>query len=81
VDRLARADHPAVRPRRRGRGPRGAPPIGSLYLLLYEHRPEQFRAALEAVLSHSGRAMLFDLVYLERYGWWSLLPHPVQAGR
>lgn len=59
----------------------GPPPVGSLYLLLYEHRPEQFRAALEAVLSRHGRAMLFDLVYLERYGWWSLLPEPVQAGR
>lgn len=58
----------------------GAAPVGSLYLLLYEHQPEQFRAALETVLSLHGGAMLFDLVYLERYGWWSLLPAPARAG-
>lgn len=59
----------------------GAEPVGSLYLLLYEHQPEQFRAALATILALHRGAMLFDLVYLERYGWWSLLPGPAQAQR
>lgn len=51
----------------------GAPPVGALLVSLYEHRPEHFRAALDAVLQIHGAAMLFDLVYLELYGWWDFL--------
>lgn len=51
----------------------GAIPVGSLLLSLYEHDPERFRAALDAVLRIHGAVMLFDLVYLDRYGWWDLI--------
>ena len=51
----------------------GGVPVGSLLLSLYEHRPGQFRAALDTVLALHGGAMLFDLVFLERYDWWDIL--------
>ncbi|MDQ7842671.1 MAG: alpha amylase family protein [Armatimonadota bacterium] len=57
----------------------GPPPVGALLLTLYEDRPEQFGAALETVLRLHGAAMLFDLVYLERYGWWDILRTPALA--
>jgi hypothetical protein len=47
-------------------------PVGSLLLPMYEGRPEVFRAALRS-LRQSGGVMLFDLVFVERYGWWDLL--------
>lgn len=59
----------------------GAPPVGSLLLPLYEHDPGQFRAALDVVVRIHGAAMLFDLVYLERYGWWDLLIPAARATR
>lgn len=51
----------------------GAQPVGALLLPLYEHDPPRFRDALETVLRIHGAAMLFDLVYLEQFGWWDLL--------
>lgn len=51
----------------------GAPPVGALLVSLYEHRPDQFRAALDAVQEIHGAAMLFDMVYLDLYGWWDFL--------
>ncbi|TCT21748.1 glycosyl hydrolase family 10 [Melghiribacillus thermohalophilus] len=46
---------------------------GSLYLLQYENNPEQFRKALRTVMDNAHGIMLFDLVYLEEYGWWYIL--------
>lgn len=46
---------------------------GSLYLHDYEGRPESFRKAVETALERSDGVMLFDLVYLEDYGWWPML--------
>ncbi len=48
-------------------------PVGSLLLPMYEGRPEVFRAALRSLRRQSGGVMLFDLVFVERYGWWDLL--------
>ncbi len=48
-------------------------PVGSLLLPLYEGRPDRFRAALRSARRLTGGVMLFDLVFLERYGWWDLL--------
>ncbi|HLE77388.1 MAG TPA: family 10 glycosylhydrolase [bacterium] len=49
-------------------------PVGSLLLPLYEGAPDQFRIALERTQRLTDGAMLFDLVYLDRYDWWALLP-------
>lgn len=52
-----------------------------LYLLDYKDRPELFSAAVNAALQNSQGVMIFDLVYLEDYGWWNLLEEtlgPVQ---
>ncbi|HEX7064272.1 MAG TPA: alpha amylase family protein [Bacillales bacterium] len=50
----------------------GATPlIGSLFLKQYKGDPEQFRKAVEAVLSKTDGVMLFDLIYLEEYEWWA----------
>jgi len=57
----------------------GPPVVGALLLTLYENQPGQFRAALDTVLQLHGAAMLFDLVYLERYGWWEILTVPTLA--
>jgi uncharacterized lipoprotein YddW (UPF0748 family) len=48
-------------------------PVGSLLLPLYEGRPDAFRAALRSARRLTGGVMLFDLVFVERYGWWDLL--------
>ncbi|MGH3728822.1 MAG: alpha amylase family protein [Micromonosporaceae bacterium] len=42
----------------------------SLYLLQYENDPEKFQDALRMAMSKTHGIMLFDLVYLEQYGWW-----------
>ena len=46
---------------------------GSLYLLQYKDRPEQFKRALEMALSKTHGIMLFDLIYLEEYNWWPIV--------
>lgn len=48
-------------------------PVGGLLLPLYEGKPDQFRTALERTQRLTSGAMLFDLVYLDRYNWWGLL--------
>lgn len=48
--------------------------VGSLLLPLYEGAPDRFRVALERARRLTSGAMLFDLVYLDRYDWWGLLP-------
>jgi len=49
------------------------PLYGSLYLYQYEGDPEQFRKAIRAVEDNTHGIMLFDLVYLEQYDWWSII--------
>ncbi len=49
------------------------PLYGSLYLQQYEGDPEQFRKAIRAVEDNTHGIMLFDLVYLEMYGWWEII--------
>ncbi|WP_200411671.1 alpha amylase family protein [Virgibacillus salexigens] len=49
------------------------PLYGSLYLAQYKNDPEQFRKAIKAVEDNTHGTMLFDLVYLENYDWWSIL--------
>ncbi len=44
-----------------------------LYLLDYRNNPEQFIRAVEMCRQASQGVMLFDLVYIEQYGWWDLL--------
>ncbi|HEV8353204.1 MAG TPA: family 10 glycosylhydrolase [bacterium] len=48
-------------------------PVGSLLLSMFEGEPERFRIALERTLRLTRGAMLFDLVFVDRYDWWSLL--------
>jgi hypothetical protein len=45
----------------------------SLYLLDYRDRPDAFARAIQAGLSSTQGIMLFDLVYVRNYDWWSLL--------
>ncbi|WP_337970387.1 alpha amylase family protein, partial [Virgibacillus salexigens] len=49
------------------------PLYGSLYLAQYQDDPEQFRKPIRAVEDNTHGTMLFDLVYLENYDWWSIL--------
>ena len=57
----------------------GACPVyGSLYLRDYCGNPEAFQKAIEVALQHTDGAMLFDLVYLEEYGWWPMLEEQFQ---
>lgn len=49
------------------------PFYGSLYLRDYAGNPHGFERAIHASLENSDGVMLFDLVYLEDYGWWPLM--------
>jgi hypothetical protein len=51
----------------------GAFVYGGLYVPDYEKRPEDFVRALEAAARQSQGFMIFDLVYIDQYDWWSLL--------
>ncbi len=44
-----------------------------IQLLDYQGQPELFRKALQTAVEYSQGVMLFDLVYLENYGWWNIL--------
>lgn len=44
-----------------------------LFLTEYQNKPEAFARALDAAKRGSQGWMLFDLVYLEEYNWWSLV--------
>ncbi len=46
---------------------------GGLYLLQYRDEPERFQAAVRAALEATNGVMLFDLCYLQQYGWWDRL--------
>ncbi len=46
---------------------------GSLFVKQYKGHPQQFRKAMEMVLSKTDGLMLFDLVYINEYDWWDLL--------
>ncbi len=48
-------------------------PVGSLLLAAYEGNPAAFQAAWRAARRLTRGVMLFDLVYLDQYGWWDLL--------
>jgi uncharacterized lipoprotein YddW (UPF0748 family) len=54
-------------------------PVPSLLLSLYEGQPDRFRAAVETSLAMLGSVMLFDLSYLERFDWWSVLQTAVAS--
>ncbi|GGA79435.1 alpha amylase family protein [Ornithinibacillus halotolerans] len=43
---------------------------GSLYLIQYQDRPEDFKRALRLIEEKMHGVMLFDLVYIEMYDWW-----------
>jgi len=44
-----------------------------LYVLDYRGSPEAFLEAIEAARTYSQGVMIFDLVHIEEYGWWSVL--------
>jgi hypothetical protein len=46
------------------------PFVGSLFLKQYEKNPIQFKKAVEMCFEKSSGCMLFDLSYIEEYGWW-----------
>ncbi len=46
---------------------------GSLFLLDYQHDVEQFRRAIAMVKEFGMGLMLFDLYYIEQYGWWDVV--------
>lgn len=58
-----------------------APVYGSLYLRDYCNNPDGFRHAIQVTVDKSDGIMLFDLVYLEDYGWWPVIENefPAQA--
>ncbi|MHB0913252.1 MAG: alpha amylase family protein [Armatimonadota bacterium] len=52
-----------------------APVYGSIYLRDYAGNPSGFERAVSTARNNSDGVMLFDLVYLEEYGWWPGLAH------
>jgi hypothetical protein len=54
---------------------------GSLYLIQYMGNPEAFRQGIRASLATTGGVMIFDLSYLEQYGWWKILEEELPADR
>jgi len=50
-----------------------APVYGSLYVLQYKDKPEKFRQAIQMCLERTEGVMIFDLVYIQDYGWWDIL--------
>lgn len=58
----------------------GATPVlGSVLLNLYPGDPARARAAMTAAASFTDGLMLFDLVYLDLYNWWSNIPQGAAA--
>ncbi len=47
--------------------------LASLFLLDYAGDPEQFRRAVRMAADTTHGVMLFDLIYIEVYDWWSIL--------
>jgi uncharacterized lipoprotein YddW (UPF0748 family) len=52
-----------------------------LYVLDYKTSPEAFREAIQAARKYSHGVMLFDLVHIEEYGWWSILEDELREPR
>lgn len=46
---------------------------GGLYVLDYRDDPERFAEAMRVCRDVTQGVMLFDVVYIEQYGWWDLL--------
>ncbi len=44
-----------------------------LYVLDYRDDPERFAQAMQACRQATQGVMLFDVVYIEQYGWWDIL--------
>ena len=57
------------------------PLYGSLYLIQYKDNPEMFRQSIRASLAATGSVMIFDLVYVEEYGWWKILEEELAQDR
>jgi len=58
---------------------KGATPvIGTLYILVYKGKPEQFRQAVLTVRRKTDGVGIFDACYIESYGWWDLLREVLQ---
>ena len=53
---------------------------GSLYLLQYQDRPEDFKRAIRMIEQKMHGIMLFDLVYIDMYDWWPLLEEVFDKG-
>lgn len=49
------------------------PVIGGLYVEQYKDHPEQFRRAIKMCLEKTDGLMIFDLVHLINYNYWSIL--------
>lgn len=49
------------------------PVIGGLYVEQYKDHPEQFRRAIKICLEKTDGLMIFDLVHLINYNYWSVL--------
>ncbi len=51
------------------------PLYGSLYVEQYKERndPIQFARAIKKVLQETDGLMIFDLVHIDRYGWWNII--------
>lgn len=56
---------------------------GSLYVLQYKGKPGSFAQAIRQCLDKTQGCMIFDLVYVRDYDWWSILrqsfPSPARA--
>ncbi len=56
---------------------------GSLYVYQYATRPDRFVESMRQCLNKTQGCMIFDLVYLRKYGWWQYLndvfPAPAKA--
>lgn len=46
---------------------------GSLFVQQYEDDEERFRRAMEMAMERTHGLMIFDLIYLEQYDWWSVV--------
>jgi hypothetical protein len=47
------------------------PTIGSLFLMQYKDNPAQFKKAVAMCFQKSSGCMLFDMSYLDDFGWWN----------
>jgi len=57
------------------------PVYGGLYVEQYAGHPEQFARAVKMCLKKSDGLMIFDLVHVVNYNWWSVLTEAIREGR